>query len=479
MAGKSSKADKPGVSIWRIIGAVVGIVFLVVGWLAHANFVTGRSLLLAFPGWEVTYKSCWPKPFGGAWVSDVTLTPDEDDEEEVYHFDHLTIDVPLMQYYGAGFSRKPGALLKSIKDITLEFSGGHGVMATPFTPEMVVFGNASASPFEAEGCAEDGIWMSSELSEMGLKPEPTELTMSWHRTDDRLIREHSIHTPGVGRVDYRGEELLHDKFPLFSLVDSGLSELSTSEWHVKDEGFTKARNAFCAKKDGVTTSEFVDRHLDSVQRILAALGLEPAASTRSTYRHYVENGAPLDLVLNYSPTISGERYYDLDIGRWVDYMHGGFNVDGRAVGVGLKAITVRPLPDDEESTSTWGMVQSERAASARRAEAASDHETPISPASSAKTPTLTAATRPVKAGEEVLLSDPTDVVERPAVIDDYAKLSAEVGQSFMLHTKGKPAMRVEVVGTDEGVIKVRRYLRGGWLEQGITRAAFVRAERTH
>ena len=39
-------------------------------------------------------------------------------------------------------------------------------------------------------------------------------------------------------------------------------------------------------------------------------------------------------------------------------------------------------------------------------------------------------------------------------------------------------MRVEIVGMDEGVIKVRRYLRSGWLEQGITRTAFERAERT-
>ncbi len=478
MGSETSKADKPGISIWRILGAVVCVIILVVWWISQANFVTGRSLLLAFPGWDVSYKSCWPNPLGGAWISDVTLIPLEDDDEEVFHFDRLKVDVPMMQYYRSGFSRKLGAMLNSIKDIELTFSGGHGVMTIPFTSEMMVFGNTSASPFEAEGCAEDGAWTDSELTDMGLKAEPTELTMAWHRTDDRLIREHSIHTPGVGRVDYRGEELLHDKFPLFSLADTGLSELAASEWHIKDEGFARARNAYCAKKDGIKPSEFVDRHLESVQRILAALGLEPTPSARSAYRQYAENGAALDLVLNYAPTISGERYYDLDIGRWVAYMHGGFNVDGRAVGVGMKAIDVRPLPEDDEAASTWSMLQSERDASARRAQMASATAAPIAAIRSADTPTLAVATSPSGTGEDVLLADEVEVVDRPAIIEDYAKLSAEVGQRFMLYTKGKPAMRVEIVGMDEGVIKVRRYLRSGWLEQGITRTAFERAERT-
>ena len=477
MAGGKDVGDKSGISIWRIIGAVISLIILIAWWLNFANFVTGRSLLLAFPGWDVTYKSCWPNPIGGTWVSDVTLIPLEDDEEEVFHFDHLSIDVPFVQYYRSGFSRKPGAMLKSIKDITLEFSGGHGVMSIPFTTEMLAFGNASASPFEADGCVEDTVWRDSEFTEMGLKAEPTELTMSWHRTDDRLIREHAIHTPGVGRVDYRGEELLHDKFPLFSLVATGLSELTASEWHVKDEGFVNARNAFCAKKDGITTKEFVNRHVDSVQRILAALGLEPTQSTRSAYRGYAESGAPLDLVLSYSPTISGERYDDLNIGRWVAYMHGGFNVEGRAVGVGLKAIDVQPMPESDEYDSTWTLLQSERDALARRTEIATNDTASVAQVRNAATPTLAVATSPPSTTAEVLLSDEAELVERDAVIEDYAKLSAEAGQTFMLYTKGKKAMRVEIVGMDEGVIKVRRYLRSGWLEQGIKRSVFERAER--
>jgi hypothetical protein len=481
MAGKSGKVEKKGISIWRIIGAVVSLVVLITYAMIHVNFVTGRSLLLAFPGWDVTYKGCWPKPFGGAWVSDVTLVPIEDNDEEVYHFDSLNLDVPMFQYYRSGFSRKRGALLTAIKDIRMTFSGGHGQMTIPFTSEMFVFGNASAAPFEADGCTSDGAWINDEFSDMGLTAEPTELSMAWHRSDDRLVREQSIHTPGVGRVDYRGEELVHDDLPLFSLMDSGLSELTASEWHVRDEGFAKARNDYCAKKDGITPSQFVDRHLLTLQRMLAAIGLEPSDSTRLAYRRYVENGAPLDLTLTYAPTISGERYYDIDIGRWIPHMHGGFNVDGRAIGVGMKAITPRPMPENDDIETTWGLVQYENSLiESRRAAAAEQPEEFLSTARSAA-PTIAVATSATPASsEDVLYAMETlaeDVEDRPKTIVDYSKLADEVGQRFMFHLKGKPAMRVEVVGIDEGVIKVRRYLRSGWLEQGIARTAFESAER--
>ncbi|HQV73498.1 MAG TPA: hypothetical protein PLY64_11035, partial [Dokdonella sp.] len=155
-----------------------------------------------------------------------------------------------------------------------------------------------------------------------------------------------------------------------------------------------------------------------------------------------------------------------------------FNVDGRTVGIGMKAIPVRPLPDDDEASSTWKLLESERAASARQVQPAADEAAPVAVTRNAQTPTLAVATIPLDPDEEYLLADSSEVLERPMVVEDYAKLSTEVGQRFMLYTKGKPAMRVEIVGMDEGVIQVRRYLRSGFLEQGITRAAFVRAERT-
>lgn len=55
--------------------------------------------------------------------------------------------------------------------------------------------------------------------------------------------------------------------------------------------------------------------------------------------------------------------------------------------------------------------------------------------------------------------------------------NAKVVHHFMLHIRDKSRMRMEIVGVEIRDIKVRRYLRSGWLEQGIKQAAFERAER--
>ena len=479
MATKVQKKEKSGTSVWRIAGAVGTIVLLFGYILFHANFVTGRSLLLAFPGWDVTYKGCWPNPFGGAWVSDVTLVPIEGDDEETFHFDHLSIDVPLVQFYQSGFSRKRGSLLKAIKDIRLDFSGGHGDMTIPFTSEMLVFGNTSATPFEAEGCLEDGAWYSKKLPDMGLATGPTELSMAWHREDDRLVKEQSIHTPGAGRVDYRGELLLHDDYPLFSLAETGLSELAASEWHVRDEGFNAARNQFCAEKDGITPAQFVERHMATVQRMLAAMGIAPGDAVRSLYRNYVEHGAPLDLAITYSPAIGGERYEDPNFGNWLSYMHGGFVIDGRPLGVGMQPVNVRPLPEDDNAASTYALVRAELEAQAEPAVTLATPATPMAGSVEAA-PTIAVVIGPKAlpdAVDTVEAGVDAERAERADTISDYSRLGAEVGQRFMLYTKARPPMRVEVVGSEDGVVKVRRYLRSGWLEQGVTRASFERAER--
>ena len=75
------------------------------------------------------------------------------------------------------------------------------------------------------------------------------------------------------------------------------------------------------------------------------------------------------------------------------------------------------------------------------------------------------------------MSTATNVVERPDTILEYHRLAAEVGQRFNLYSEGKSPMRVEVVGMQDGLVKVRRYVRSGWLEHTIARAGFERAER--
>lgn len=478
MISKPGKPEKSGTSIWRILSAVVTIV-LVVGYaMMHTNFVTGRALLLAFPGWEVTYRGSWPNPLGGAWVSDVTLMPYEGDEDDAFHFDSLTVDVPFFQFYSSGLRKKLRNRLDAIKDIRLEFSGGHGTLSWPFSQELLLFGNASAAPFEADGCMEDDLWHSTELVDMGLAAEPTRLTMAWHRSDDRLVKEQSIHTPGAGRVDYREEQIMRDDFPLFSLIETDQNELASGEWQVKDEGFVVARNAWCAKKDGISPAEFVDRHMLTVQRVLAAIGLEPGEETRTAYRRYAEKGGSLGLVINYSPTIDAAIYEDDDWGRWLARTNGELVIEGNSTRLGMRAIAERPFADEMEDMTAFAALQAEQSRlAARRAALAEQAEGADAKAPSARAVQPAPMHVETLAEAEALFAEKEEVVATENRIVDYRKLATEVGRTFVVHVKGKKPMRVEVTGSENGVVQVRRYQRSGWLEHGLARSGFEFADR--
>ena len=475
--------NSEGPNYWRrfIFFSILSITISI--WLFNhqAGQVADRAVSLAFPNWEVYYGSIWLRPTGGAWIRDVDMVPLNGDDGEAYHFDKIAVEIPFAQFYRSAWNSDFLNTMRQIKDVTLRMEGGSGEMSWPFTRALSVFGNASASPFEAEGCAEDGAWTADEFPGMGLIAGSTKLTMAWHRVADRIVKEQSIETEGVGRVDYRGELVSRDDEPLLNLTGGSNDEVASSEWHVVDSGFVAARNKFCASKDGITPAEFTERHLASVQRVLAAAGLEARESTLSSYRRFAEHGGKLDISVSYFPTINASVYKDDDWTRWLARMRGNLSVHERTGVLGLRSIAAQPFPEEDEFKSVWSIVSKEREQKDAAKAAMASAET--APPATAKAidhpaPTIAVVMSPV-AGEELLYAEEALDEERPRIVDDYAKLSAEVGQRFMLYTKGKPAMRVEIVGMDEGVIKVRRYLRSGWLEQGITRAAFERAERVH
>lgn len=522
-----------GSSIKRVLGALFFIVVFSVWITYHANFVLGRSLIIAFPGWEVTYKSAWPRLFGGATARDVTIQPVDGGQLGSYHFERVRVEVPFWQYYMSAFSRRRGALLKSVKDIRLVFEDGKGEMALPFVHGMAAMGNVSAAPFEAEGCADDSAWVDSELRDMGLSTQGTELMMAYHRTPTGLIKEQSIHTPGAGSAQFRREMLMHTTAPLFVMLEAGgSSEVVSDEWHVKDEGFVAARNAFCAKKDGIDAAQFVARHMATVKRTLQAAGLAPSVKMESAYARYATTGGSLDLSVRYEPPIGGDLYDSDDLGTWVPRLHGEFDVGSEKLPLALQSTPVRPLPemeDDESVSSTYALMQREASvpaqpnatavvepavqlavpaaapsmpattttAAAPAASIATAAPTTLSAAATASQraapippPVTSADSGKLNLASTARVTDSVASVNAPpplsassAAVDagpstlDYTQLGAAVGQRVMVFLKNKEPMLAEVVGLDKGVVHIRRRLRSGWVEYAVDRANFDYAER--
>jgi hypothetical protein len=61
-------------------------------------------------------------------------------------------------------------------------------------------------------------------------------------------------------------------------------------------------------------------------------------------------------------------------------------------------------------------------------------------------------------------------------ITDYAKLRAEIGKRFKFYLKEQSPIRGQIVGSEDGQIRVRRQMTSGFMEQFIARANFIRAE---
>lgn len=384
--------------IRRIFTWLILIVGLPLSLHWSADRMMNRALGFTFPGWLGTYESAWPRIGGGVTIKNLTLVAP--DRSDAFHFERVRLEIPFFQYYWHALKPWRDRNYKSISDIRLVFEGGKGDLTWPFAHGMAMFGNVSASPFEADGCVQDSAWISEELGEMGLSVQGTELVMAYHYTPERMIKEQSIHTPGAGRVDFRRELILHDSSPPLSLFPNprAHNEVVSDEWHLKDEGFVAARNAFCAKKDGIDSAQFVERHLATVRRMMQVVGLAAGADMQAAYRRFATSGGSIDASVRYEPPIEPALYDNENLGAWVPRLHGEFVVGGQHMNLAVQSTAPRPLPeeadDEEQSTSVFALMQREGSVSAGLAAvSAGSSATPaVEAASAPSVPTVASAT---------------------------------------------------------------------------------------
>lgn len=388
------RRTQSGFSLKRVLGVVLTIALLGFWTVRHANFVLGRALYMAFPADDTTYRAAWPSLTGSISAKDVVFPAEEGSELKAFRFDEVRVEVPMGQYLLSAFSRR--GLLNAITEVRITLSGGRGEYGQPFTGALGVFGAASSAPFEADGCAEDALWTTDELSSMGLKPGPTELIVEFKREQGSLRVEQTQRTPGVASVSYRGTLQMNDNHSLFSLRDSGRNALLSDSWSLRDEGFVAARNRYCAGKDKITPEQFVQRHIAAVQRLLAATGLQANEAMVTAYRQYASRGGSLELGVDYDPPLAAERLADPDLGHWLAQMRGRFSVDAKPQAFGLEARPPLPLPeDDPDAESSMTLVDVLRAEGADPLQqAATDTSLSTSPVVPADVATTAAAAPP-------------------------------------------------------------------------------------
>ena len=358
MKNKSAPKAVPmstAVAVLVVLGFAIGFVFLLVH---QANFLVGRSLLIAFGnGADSSYKGAWFDTAGNLVAKDFSLKPYGPEDDATLTFKQIRVETP--GWFWIFKTIRTGKIVADTDRLHVTLSGGTSDAGVdPSLGDLGPFGTDTASPFEAEGCLRDAVWLRSELVDMGLSPGPTVLDFDYKVAGSKLESRITLETPGVSKVTLVRNDIMPGNINPY-LLDLTQTATTDERWQVQDQGFVKARNAFCAKRDGIGEPEFVLRHVASVQRLLLTQGLVLDAASLEAYAGFARSGGEISFGGQYIKPLPSTVYYEeRDSGRAFTRMNGIFERDGRKVAAQWSTTNARPLAG-LETMATFGAMQKE------------------------------------------------------------------------------------------------------------------------
>lgn len=464
-SAKQAVSTGTAVSILLVLGFLIGFIFLVVH---QVNFLVGRSLLIAFGnGADSTYKGAWFELDGDLVAKDFVLKPYGPDADVTLNFKRIHVETPgWLWVIGTLRSRKIVADIDRLHVTLTDGSSDGGV--DPSLGDLGPFGTDTASPFEAEGCLQDTVWVRSELVEMGLKPGPTTLDFDYLVNQGKLTSRIVLATPGVSTVSLERHETVPAGTNPF-LLDLTPSMTTDEHWRVQDDGFVKARNAYCAKRDGTTDADFVVRHVESIKRLLAIQGLALDEASLGAYADFAQNGGEIGFGGTYIQPLPSEIYYEVrNSGAAFTRMDGSFERDGRKLAAQWSRIAPRPLAGLDELATYAAILKEQGGASPTATPAQAMPAAPIAPTSTTAAPVGPASTAaaPVVAAK----ASPGDELT-------WKDLPGYIGRDVEISTAHMPARVVRILEAKANAneIRVEGSVQGGHVENRINKDGFLRA----
>jgi hypothetical protein len=508
----SSVASRGGRGRWIVVGMLAGLGAL--GYCAHqqAGVLAQRTLNVVFSNADTEAHGVWFAWNGDIVASDVVLyldgptlpasaaEPDATDpgaapasatavaapsDSNTLRFEHMRLRTPggWTFFLRHLVDRQLNAADVDSLRVTFEGFDSQAGME-PTLGALGPIGALSASPFETEGCQRHAYFVRNELTEMGLTPGATTLEIDVREADSRLKTRIVLDTPGVSRAQYDREETLAKSASLLRLPETATATHS-ERWDISDQGFVRARNAFCAKQDGVDPQTFVARHVASVQRLLEARGLVPDAQTLAAYADFAEKGGQLAFGGSYaSPLHSSERAEVHRNGTAWLRMQARLEHGSRSGDVQWHGTKPRPL--DVQGGSTFAAMTKENggippAMGAVDQVATATVDVPVVAVPVANLVAADAATAPASA--------PSAAPQRPQYAssfatpqmappggrlswDDLPKYQGRMVQVYTMHAEPRTAMLVSADGREA---RVRARMDGGHADYRISRESFLRA----
>ena len=339
----------------------------------------------------------------------------------------------------------------------------------PIYGSLGPIGATSASVFEAEGCMQHAYFVRDELMQMGLSPGKTSLEFDLRKSDSRIDTRIVLATPGVSRVQIDRQETIAKATTLLQLRDIATSTVS-DRWEVSDQGFVAARNAFCARQDGIDEATFVQRHLVSVQRMFEGLGLVADAGTLAEYADFAAKGGQLKVGGQYtSPLHSSEREAAWTNGSAALRLSAKLEHGSKTVPLQWRGTAPRPL--DMDDGVVYAAIVKENGGIAPAVAV---------PAAAPAVAVPVAATQPQAqspAPPQYASSYATPPQQQMAPggrIDweDLPQYQGRMLQVFTMHAPPRTATLLSVAGN---TAQVRAPMQGGHADFRISRDAFVKA----
>ena len=454
------------VSLLVVVGFVIAFVFLLVH---QANFLVGRSLLIAFGnGADSTYKGAWYDMAGNLVAKDFELKPYGPEADATLKFKTIRVETP-----GWAWILKTVRTGKIVADtdrlhVTLE-GGTSDAGVDPSLGDLGPFGTDTASPFEAEGCMKDSVWLRSELVDMGLSPGTTVLDFDYKVAGSKLDSRITLDTPGVSKVVFTRHENLPATINPY-LLDLTQTATTDEHWQVHDQGFVKARNAFCAKRDGTTEAEFVVRHVDSVKRLLATQGLVLDAASLEMYAGFARSGGELSFGGAYAMPLPSDVYYEArDTGVAMTRLNGFMEREGHKVAAVWSTTNARPLAG-LENLSTYAAMLKEQGYVAPTPSNSAVVAANVPVAATTAATAATAAAAPAAAPS----ASPSAMAKRGDEIA-WADLPRYIDHDFVVTTSHMGTRDIVLVAANATEITVDGSVEGGHVQNRIYRDGFIRA----
>lgn len=450
------------VNALRVLAVLVPFGIFIFLLLGLASALVDRSLRVAFGDVEQERGTAWFEWDGDVEASDIVLFPrGRADEAGAVRFDRMHVQTPGWIWILAHLldRRLESARLDRLQ---ISFEGVSSAAGLdPTLGQLGPVGAASASPFETEGCMQDVHWSRVALDTMGLSPGTTGLDFDFRVEEEiRLVTRITLGTRGVSSIQL-------DRMSDFAQPVQALqlhlqpAVIRSERWEVKDSGFVSARNRFCTKKDGIDLRRFIERHVESVERLLETAGVQLDADSRIAYRRFARDGGTLAFGGNYDPPLSAAEFSSLRrTGAALARLRARVDHNGRGNEIAWRRVEARPLRLEGENETTYAALQREHVAQLRG-------ET-LDPVATDEAPVTAANAEPSVVGGPTQAPDPSAA---PALLPESAVAApAQASPQLPDAAASSRSTSTETVTTAPG-IEATAPEPGPLTSDGATRAA--------